>query len=168
MRFDGLRFQVFNTGNTKGLRSGRFMWLFEDRAGNLWINTEGQGLTRYKDGVFTSFTTENGLPSNQVGKMYEDSAGNLRAQTAAGLMQWVDGSFQATTRAADEPLWYDEGGRLHKVEPGRPTVDLNPGYYVNGFYEDREGRLWIGTREERLVSRRIRYWCDRNSIARLC
>src|ERR1700716_3463241 len=37
VRFDGLRFQVFNTGNTKGLRSGRVIGLFEDRAGNLWI-----------------------------------------------------------------------------------------------------------------------------------
>jgi|ERR1051326_2430443 ligand-binding sensor domain-containing protein len=38
VRFDGLHFQVFNTGNTKGLRSGRFMFLYEDRAGSLWIS----------------------------------------------------------------------------------------------------------------------------------
>lgn len=65
VRFDGLRFQVFNTGNTKGLRTGRFLLLFEDRAGNLWINTEGQGVTRYKDEVFTTYTTEHGLPGSR-------------------------------------------------------------------------------------------------------
>jgi ligand-binding sensor domain-containing protein len=81
VRYDGVRFQVFNTGNTKGLRSGRFTRLYEDRAGNLWINTEGQGVTRYKDEVFTTYTTADGLPSNQVSMMYEDPAGNLRAQT---------------------------------------------------------------------------------------
>src|ERR1700730_6468061 len=49
VRYDGLRFQVFNPGNTKGLRTGRFTALLEDREGNLWITTEGQGLTLYKN-----------------------------------------------------------------------------------------------------------------------
>src|SRR5262245_15531411 len=62
VRYDGVRFQVFNTGNTKGLRSGRFISLHEDRAGNLWINTEGQGVTRYRDEIFTTYTTADGLP----------------------------------------------------------------------------------------------------------
>src|SRR5258708_6713062 len=47
VRYDGLRFQVFNTGNTQGLRTSRFTGLFEDREGTLWINTEGKGLPRY-------------------------------------------------------------------------------------------------------------------------
>lgn len=135
------------------------MSLYEDRAGNLWINTEGQGVTRYKDDVFTTYTTEHGLPNNQVWTMYEDPAGNLKAQTAGGLVQWGDGTFQASTPAFGEPvigpfqrtgsgaIWSDDDGKLRKVEPGRPTVELNPGNFVNSFYEDRAGRLWIGTRE---------------------
>src|SRR5437870_523009 len=66
VRYDGLRFQVFNTGNTKGLRSSRFVRLFEDREGNLWITTEAQGLTRYRDEVFTTYTTQDGLFDNLV------------------------------------------------------------------------------------------------------
>jgi hypothetical protein len=164
VRFDGLRFQVYNTGNTKGLRTGRFLLLFENRAGNLWITTEGQGVTRYKDDVFTTYTTEQGLLSNQVGRLYEDPAGNVRLQTSGGLMQWTDGSFKPVTATPGEPpalggfqrtnsgaVWYMEAGILHKVEQGRVTVDLNTGDYVNSFYEDREGRLWIGTREDRLL-----------------
>jgi ligand-binding sensor domain-containing protein len=64
VRYDGLRFQVFNTGNTKGLRTSRLIGLFEDREGSLWITSEGQGVTRYRDGVFTTYTTEDGLPGN--------------------------------------------------------------------------------------------------------
>src|SRR5262249_25053600 len=109
------------------------------------------------------YTTEDGLPSNQVRKVYEDSAGNLRAQTAGGLVQWDDGVFKPATPAPDEPtsrlfqharsggVWYQESGSLRKLENGRVTVDLNTGYYINAFHEDREGRLWIGTREERLL-----------------
>src|SRR5262245_10673723 len=52
VRYDGVRFTVFNKGNAKGIRSSRFTRLFEDRHGNLWIGIENGGLTRYKDGVF--------------------------------------------------------------------------------------------------------------------
>jgi ligand-binding sensor domain-containing protein len=72
VRYDGLRFQVFNTGNTKGLRTSRLIGLFEDREGNLWITTEGQGLTRYKDGDFTSSTTADGLARGDVSYIYQD------------------------------------------------------------------------------------------------
>jgi signal transduction histidine kinase/ligand-binding sensor domain-containing protein len=165
VRYDGLRFQVFNAGNTKGLRSGRFIWLYEDRVGNLWISTEGQGVTRYKDEVFTTYTTADGLPSNQVWEMYEDAAGNLRAHTAGGLVQWADGTFKPATlgpgehpdlarfqRTSSAPFWYVSEGKLHKVEAGRPVLSLDVGQYVNSFYEDRTGTLWIGTRQERLLT----------------
>ena len=33
VRYDGLRFQVFNTGNTKGLKASRFSRLEEDAEG---------------------------------------------------------------------------------------------------------------------------------------
>src|SRR5688500_19780886 len=47
VRYDGLRFQVFNTVNSKGLKTSRFLHLFEDREGALWIGNERQGVTRY-------------------------------------------------------------------------------------------------------------------------
>src|ERR1700733_14640583 len=72
VRYDGLRFQVFNTGNTDGLKSGRFNQMFEDKEGSLWINTEGQGITLYKNGEFKTFTTADGIPSNQLDPLKED------------------------------------------------------------------------------------------------
>src|SRR4030095_4747645 len=50
VRFDGLRFTVFDKGNTKGLISVRFSALFEDAERSLWIGTEDGGLTRYRNG----------------------------------------------------------------------------------------------------------------------
>src|SRR5437660_4282573 len=66
VRYDGLRFEVFKAGTTKGLKSGRFTQLTEDRDGNLWIATEAQGITRYNDGIFTTYPTETGLPDNLI------------------------------------------------------------------------------------------------------
>lgn len=178
VRFDGLRFQVFNTGNTKGLRTSRFLRLFEDRAGNLWIITEGQGVTRYKDDSFTTYTTDQGLFSNQVGPIYEDSAGILKLKNGSQLMQWVGETFQPCTPTAGESLtgsfqytqsgaiWYLENGILHKVENGRITVDLDTDYYVNRFHVDRQGRVWIGTRENRLLiyqNGKLKLYSDKES-----
>src|SRR5262245_20893648 len=44
VRYDGVRFTIFNTSNIKNLPSNRLTDLFEDRAGALWIGTEGDGL----------------------------------------------------------------------------------------------------------------------------
>ena len=41
VRFDGLKFTVFNSGNTDGIQSNRFTCLYEDDEAALWIGTEG-------------------------------------------------------------------------------------------------------------------------------
>jgi signal transduction histidine kinase/ligand-binding sensor domain-containing protein len=161
VRYDGLRFQVFNTGNTKGLRTGRFTFLFEDREGNLWIASEGQGLTRYKDEVFTSYTTDNGLPSNQVGPITQDPSGHVLIRSGDQLVLWKDGAFvpYSTTepldgqfhRSPNGALWYLDGGTLRKLENGQVTAEFKTNYDVRGFHEDRAGRLWLGTREDTLL-----------------
>jgi signal transduction histidine kinase/ligand-binding sensor domain-containing protein len=161
VRYDGLRFQVFNTGNTRGLRTGRFTHLFEDRDGNLWIATEGQGLTRYKDEVFTTYTTENGLPNNQVGPIIEDASGNLMIYAGDRLLSWkndafiqyssnepIAGQFHRTRRGT---VWFTDQKTVKRYDQGQVTNEFTTPYDIRGFYEDRSGRLWMGTREDVLV-----------------
>jgi len=40
VRFDGVRFTVFNKSNSPGLPSNRFITLIEDRQGDLWATME--------------------------------------------------------------------------------------------------------------------------------
>src|SRR6266550_3357260 len=155
VRYDGLRFQVFNTGNTKGLRSGRLNNLFEDRDGTLWISTEGQGLTRYKDGTFTTYTTENGLPDNQVQRLEGDADGNLLFQARDALWQRKGDSFAPHSPAAGEPfkgitqrmaggaIWYLDGSHLRKFDHGRVTADFDSRFQILRSFEDSQGRVWI-------------------------
>src|SRR6266516_2238368 len=155
VRYDGLRFQVFNTGNTKGLRTGRLSNLFEDREGTLWISTEGQGLTRYRNGTFTTYTTENGLPDNQVQRLEGDANGNLLFQARDTLWQLKGDSFAPYSPAAGEPVkgvtqrmpggavWYIDGSHLRKFDHGRVTVDFASGFQILRTFEDSQGRVWI-------------------------
>jgi len=55
-RYDGVRITVFNTSNSPNLPSNRLTDLCEDRAGALWIGTEGDGLV--KSGRFTKTSRE--------------------------------------------------------------------------------------------------------------
>lgn len=159
VRYDGVRFQNFNTGNTEGLKTSRFEKLYEDREGTLWITTEGQGVVRYKDGRFTTFSIDQGLPDCMMNfRRYKD--GNMVIQctltnNVGALYRLTGETFSPYTPPDGEPLnysfqktpdgsvWYWENERLRKFENGRMTVDLAPDFKVKRVFEDSQGRVWI-------------------------
>ena len=61
VRFDGVRFTVFNKSNSPGIISNRFLQLYEDGQGALWASTDSSGLTRLRQGRFTTYTTAHGV-----------------------------------------------------------------------------------------------------------
>src|SRR5215813_1563345 len=77
VRFDGVRFTVFDKSNSPGIITNRFVSLYEDAEGDLWASTENTGLTRLHQGRFTTYTTENGLPDNRVSSLGGDGQGHL-------------------------------------------------------------------------------------------
>jgi ligand-binding sensor domain-containing protein len=54
VRYNGAQFMVFNKANTKGIKSNRFNYLYEDADGALWAGTEDGGLTRYHNQTFVT------------------------------------------------------------------------------------------------------------------
>ena len=49
----------------------------QDKAGNLWFGTTGDGVYKYDGKSFTQFTAKNGLNSNSVNHMLEDKDGKI-------------------------------------------------------------------------------------------
>lgn len=125
-RFDGIRFRVFDTGNTPEIASNRVRVVFEDSGGDLWIGTTG-GLLRYSSGAFKNFTVHDGLSSNRVSALCEDRYGGL----------WV-----GTTNGLNRMARDDAGGIAFT-----PFTAKN-GFadtYISALAEDQQGTLWIGT-----------------------
>ena len=161
VRFDGLRFKVFDKGNTNGLTSVRFGPLFEDSEGSLWIGTEDGGLTRYRDGSFTTYTTQQGLPSNRIWAIWGDEPGGLLIQTSNGLARWRNEQFfpyparagvpikESCRRVQSGAFWCVDDAGLHKIQGDSVhTYTLRDGLAslrVSAVYEDREGGVWIAT-----------------------
>ena len=161
-RFDGMRFVVFNRENTPALHSNIFTSLYEDRAGALWIGSDG-GLVRYWRGQFTTYTTAQGLAADTVANVAEAQDGALFVTAGNALHVLRDGSFTRiselalpqgqvirqlyATRAGDVWLTTNAGAyqlskiglRHYTVKDGLSTDSLN------AMTEDRQGNVWFGT-----------------------
>ncbi len=91
VRFDGVRFEVFDKNNTPGLEANNIFSLLEDRSGRLWIGTAGGGVAYYEKHKFKTISDKNGLPGTTVHALVEDTAGDIWIGTEAGLARSHNG-----------------------------------------------------------------------------
>jgi signal transduction histidine kinase/ligand-binding sensor domain-containing protein len=161
VRYDGVRFKVFNPGNTKGLNTNRMLNLIEDPDGNLWITTEHSGVIRFRNGEFITYTFKDGLPDNRVSiRLFkQETASYPIFYSPKGIVKFLDEKFTPCNEGELGPFegisfqtsptaaWYVESNGLHKVENGREVVHLPiSGFKPESFFkifEDRQGNLWL-------------------------
>lgn len=125
-RFDGLHFTVFDRENTPAFDENSVFCLLTARDGTLWIGTEGSGLLRYRDGVFTRIDQRNGLSDMFVRALAQDAEGNLWVGTNNGIFRIADASATSI--------------RLERLDA---TAAIPP-LAVNAICPDSRGRLWLG------------------------
>ncbi len=81
-------------GDPSSLRGDVVLALFTDRAGTLWVGTQGGGLNRFDRGsrTFTAYTEAGGLANDVVYAIAEDQLGRLWLGTNRGLSRFDPGS----------------------------------------------------------------------------
>ena len=161
-RFDGVRFTLFDKSNTPGISSNRFGSMYGAPNGDLWLNTEGGGLTRYHQGVFQTLGTNQGIPANTVHAVTGDGTGKVWILASDTVAQWneAQGRFVDVTppdlRIRYEPLRWDDAGfwgwderGLHCFIKGRfvvyPLPGSVPGRSIWSAATDQSGAIWIET-----------------------
>jgi signal transduction histidine kinase/ligand-binding sensor domain-containing protein len=169
VRFDGVHFVVFNKSNTAGIESNRFGAMYGDPSGDLWLNTEGGGLTRYHKGVFSTLGVEQGLPAKTVRAVTGDDAGHLWILNSDTIEEWNEakGRFVDVTpeehRTRYEPLRWDNAGfwgwdehGIHCFIKGRfvtyPMPQGISGKSVWVAASDARGAVWIETFDHKYFS----------------
>jgi signal transduction histidine kinase/ligand-binding sensor domain-containing protein len=112
--------QSYTTAN--GLAQDSAYAVYESRDGSVWAGTLNGGVSKFKDGRFTTYTTTNGLASNTVSSIIETSDGAMWFATPNGLSSFSKGQWRTYT-----------------------TVEGLPSPEVNCLFEDSSGTLWSGT-----------------------
>jgi streptogramin lyase len=120
VRFDGVRFTVFDSRNTPALKDDWVQALCETRDGSLWIGTL-TGLARRREGRFEAFGEGTPLERALIGSLIETRDGSLWVGSSAGLARVHNGELKVFT-----------------AQDGFPTER------ARSLYEDAPGNLWFG------------------------
>jgi ligand-binding sensor domain-containing protein len=102
----------------------------QDKEGNLWFSTTGQGLYKYDGKSFTQFTTEHGLDNNLVWSILEDKDGKIWIGTQSGVLLYDGKTFTGIKILLPKDL------------PPNKNYDYHD---VFSIMEDRNGKLWFAT-----------------------
>ena len=93
VRFDGVRFLLFDKSKYPGLREN-FIWdIKEDWEGNLWLATNGGGVSRFDGKTFTTFDTSDGLASNILTKILIGRNNTIWFGTENGITRLRNSAF---------------------------------------------------------------------------
>ncbi|HLM60290.1 MAG TPA: two-component regulator propeller domain-containing protein, partial [Pyrinomonadaceae bacterium] len=162
---DGKSYAAETFTQKDGLAQDSVFTVFRSSEGSVWAGTLTGGVSRYKDGVFTTYTSteKGGLPSNTINAIAESANGVMWFATPRGLSslandRWKtysakDGlpSDKVTTLFADDAglLWIGTTRGLAILESGRvqfnQRVPSSLREAVFGIAADEFGSLWIET-----------------------
>jgi ligand-binding sensor domain-containing protein len=146
--------------------------IFEDKKGNLWFGTNGEGVGRFDGKQLIYLATYNGLSGSQVTAIMEDNRGNIWCATDGGISRFNTGmkndnwqvksftNFNEKTGIGNNEVWniYEdkkgniwfssEGFGVYRYD-GKTLTNFGEKEglgvkAVQTIYEDSKGRLWIG------------------------
>ncbi len=167
VRFDGLRFRVFDKTNERAMRSAWVQQLAETSDGTLWIGTYGGGLLRRDPAVGTIEPAPPGMAGDEIVQaLHVGPSGTLWIGTLrGGLYRWHSGASQIV--ALDTPPDLVERGVLaiREMHDGALAIGTNRGVAlrspegrwtdlvgesvradgtIHALHLDPDGTLWLG------------------------
>jgi ligand-binding sensor domain-containing protein len=140
--------------------------LFEDREGNLWVGGD-RGIERWRDPVFTTYSTAQGLPADTIGPLFVDGQDRTWFAPTTGGLYWLrDGVIQRVTQGGldrdvvysidggSDDVWVGrQRGGLSRLKPRGVRFAVERLTRANGLAQDsvyavhrgRDGAIWAGT-----------------------
>lgn len=107
---------------TQGVQSGNVFCELQDKDGNLWFSTGGEGVYRFDGESFTNFTTKDGLCNNDVKGIIQDKEGNILIGTESGICKYDGKTFSKFFQK-----------------------DFKSDHMISCLFLDRDDNIWFGT-----------------------
>ncbi len=105
--------------------------IFQDKQGDYWFGTNGNGVYRYDGKTVTQFTVKDGLSNNQVQQIQQDNSGNMWFGTGVFGVSCFDGKTfttytdkkrmkvshgtQADWKIEPNDVWFNAGGGVYRL-----------------------------------------------------
>lgn len=169
IRYDGYEIKLYknNLKDKNSLGDNNIRGLAKDKAGNLWIATQGAGLDKYdvRTEQFTHFrhAAEDpaSLSGNAVWSVFVDSKGMIWAGTWSDGLNRIDPSTNKVNRIEERnyvpvlaiaedkqgKIWFSSNG-INLIDPQNLTLQNFPDSRIAGIralLPDSEGKIWVGT-----------------------
>lgn len=181
VRFDGLKFTIFNRSNSPGLASNSITCMCEDDDGNLWLGLSSGQVARYSQGKFITYGKEDGLTGQQPFSIFSSRRGEVwmlcgdepirfQDKWLQGFrpVRWKNGRFDTAVipeiqrdfddfwwSARDGAIWCVDQSGFHAFVRGEFRIVLGPEALgrtrILAAHHDRFGDVWILTDDSRLL-----------------
>lgn len=172
VRFDGIKFKLFNKYSGDGFNCSSARILYEDKDNKLWIGTNESGISILDNGSFTTLSTSNGLPGNSIRCITGDGKGNIWVGTSHGMAEIIgdniinswsidelnsfsvidilvdsDGFVWAISQEGN--IYVNKGSQFAKFQ----SPDIFQGDRVQKIFQDSRGNIWFGTVSGNIICR---------------
>jgi len=162
-------------GDTVKKLGDHIWYVYQDKTNNHWFGSNGEGIYRYDGKTIVRFTTKDGLRSDSIRQMQEDTFGNMYFSTLGGINKFDGKKFTTLQpikskdwKMETNDLWFYILGKKDEHGPYRydgknlynlefPKHFLQEEFYKKGInpffspyeiytiHKDRKGAIWFGT-----------------------
>jgi len=173
-RYDGNTFRVYrqNFSDSTSIVHNRLSAILEDRKGQIWIGTNGGGLTRYNPytAQFIAYNKSakrvNYLPAERISSLLQDQSGYIWCASESGVFRRYsdfgefdripvagipeDAGINALAEGEDGRIWVATDNTLTFIHPTENKSNswslTDPGAIIQSLLVDTDNTLWIATK----------------------
>ncbi len=158
-----LHFSMANFNTADGLAMSSLLCGFQDKDGNLWFGTNGNGVSMYNGKNFTNFSSAHGLIHNYIHTVKQDRAGNYWFGTYGGISKYdgthffnyttkdglIDNDVREILEDKKGTVWLATTKGISRFDPQKEefhNYNDSSGLtnsFIDGILEDRNGDLWF-------------------------
>ncbi len=170
VKFDGIKFETVNKYTNTEFNSVSARVLLEDRNGDLWVGTNGDGLAYFHNKKVKMIKIKDGLPDESIRSLCEDREGRIWIGTTKGICFYKNGKIKRIgnkilNNNLIEFISCDRNGTVWTATPEKGLLKFDGNDFISyddykelkertfmDLFNDSDGSFWFATKESGVIS----------------